>query len=224
VKKIIFIVLWSIVSVLADQNSTVKVMKLTQKGERITKVMCEQSKFPKSVGTIEEIMLKIKDSKACPSLSKSKLEAVAYFISNGSVKSHTNHIAVLDDSKCPVCGMFVSKYPKWVAIMVIDEKKYYFDGVKDMMKYYVFDGDFIYDRTHISKILVSDYYTLEAISAKEAFYVLDSDVYGPMGHEFIPFKTQQSANAFREEHQGKAVVKFDEITDSMIMALDGIVQ
>ena len=223
-KKIIFIVSWSIVSLFADSSSAVKVMKLTQKGERIAKVMCEQSKLPKPVGTLEEMMLKIKDSKACASLSKSKLEAVAYFISNGSMQSHSSYIEVLDDAKCPVCGMFVSKYPKWVATMDIGEKKYYFDGVKDMMKYYIFDGDFIYDRTQISKILVSDYYTLEAISAKEAFYVLDSDVYGPMGHELIPFKTQQSANAFKEEHQGKAVVKFDDITDSMVMALDGIEQ
>jgi nitrous oxide reductase accessory protein NosL len=223
-KKIIFIILWSMVSLFADQDSTVKVTKLTQKGERIAKVMCEQSKLPKPVGTLEEMVLKIKDSKACSPLSKSKLEAVAYFMSNGSMQSHSSHIAVSDDAKCPVCGMFVSKYPKWVATMEIDEKKYYFDGVKDMMKYYIFDGDFIYDRTHISKIRVSDYYTLEAISAKKAFYVLDSDVYGPMGHELIPFKTQKSANAFKEEHQAKAVVKFDEITDSMVMALDGIEQ
>ena len=223
-KKIIFIILWSMVSLFADQDSTVKVTKLTQKGERIARVMCEQSKLPKPVGTLEEMVLKIKDSKACSPLSKSKLEAVAYFMSNGSMQSHSSHIEVLDDAKCPVCGMFVSKYPKWVATMEIDEKKYYFDGVKDMMKYYIFDGDFIYDRTHISKIRVSDYYTLEAISAKEAFYVLDSDVYGPMGHELIPFKTQKSANAFKEEHQAKAVVKFDEITDSMVMALDGIEQ
>ena len=223
-KKIIFILLWSIVSLLADQSSTAKVMKLTQKGERIVKIMCEQSKLPKDSGTIEEIILKIKDSKACPSLSKSKLEAVAYFISNGSMKSHNKHIVVPSNAKCPVCGMFVSKYPKWVATMIVGGGKHYFDGVKDMMKYYIFDGDFIYDRTHISEIVVSDYYTLEAISAKEAFYVLDSDVYGPMGHELIPFKTQQSANAFKEEHKGKAVVKFDKITDSMVMALDGIKQ
>ena len=223
-KKIIFITIWGVVSLLADQSNVIKVMKLTQKGERIAKIMCEESKLPKPIGTIEALMLKIKDSHACTSLSKSKLEAVAYFISNGSMQSHSSHIEVLDDAKCPVCGMFVSKYPKWVATMDIGEKKYYFDGVKDMMKYYIFDGDFIYDRTQISKILVSDYYTLEAISAKEAFYVLDSDVYGPMGHELIPFKTQQSANAFKEEHQGKAVVKFDDITDSMVMALDGIEQ
>ena len=71
---------------------------------------------------------------------------------------------------------------------------------------------------------MSDYYTLEAIPAKEAFYVLDPDVYGPMGHELVPFKKRKSAQTFMEEHNGKKIVRFDEITDHMVMALDGIEQ
>ncbi len=223
-KKIIFIAIWSFVSLLADQSSTIKVMKLAQKGERIAKVMCEQNKLPKAIGTIESLIEKIKNSEACAPLSKTKLEAVAYFVSNGSINSHSKHIAVPHDAKCPVCGMFVSKYPKWAAMMLIDDKKHYFDGVKDMMKYYIFDGDFTYDRRAISMMTVSDYYTLEAIDAKKAFYVLDSDIFGPMGHELIPFKTMKSASEFKNEHHGKAMVTFDEITDSMVMALDGIEQ
>ena len=222
--KIIFIVLWSIVSLFADQSSAGKAIKLAEKGERIVKVMCDKSKLPEATGEIEGLMLKIKGSKACSDLSKSKLEAVAYFISNGSMKNHRNHIGVPDNAKCPVCGMFVSKYPKWAAMMKHDGKVYYFDGVKDMMKYYIFDGDFPYDRTRISEMIVSDYYTIEAIPAKEAFYVLDADVFGPMGHELIPFKSEKSARTFMAEHHGKAMVKFDEITDKMVMALDGIEQ
>ena len=222
--KIILIAVGSFMMLFAQQESAVKIIKLTQKGERIAKVMCEATKLPKGVGSIEEIMLKIKSAKACSTLPKRKLEAVAYFVSHGSIKNHHQHIAVPDDAKCPACGMFVSKYPKWVAMMQIDEKVYYFDGVKDMMKYYIFDGDFIYNRKHISKIVVSDYYSLEAIDAKEAYYVLDSDVFGPMGHEIIPFKSQKNAHEFQEEHHGKAIVTFTEITDSMVMALDGIEQ
>ena len=46
---------------------------------------------------------------------------------------------------------------------------------------------------HSKQHLMSDYYTLEEIPAKEAFYVLDADVFGPMGHELLPFKSQKSA-------------------------------
>ncbi len=205
-------------------------MKLAQKGERISNIMCEKDKLPKVTGTmekaeeVEEVMEKIKTSKACSPLSKSKLEAVAYYVKKGRMKAVVKRIDVSPDAKCPVCGMFVSKYPKWAATMEHDGKKYYFDGVKDMMKYYIFDGDFPYDRTHISQMQVSDYYTLEAIPAKEAFYVLDPDVFGPMGHELVPFKSQKSAQTFMLEHHGKKIVKFDKITDTMVMALDGIMQ
>ena len=220
--KIIFIALWGIVSLMAHEGSTVKVIKMAQKGERIAKVMCEPQKLPKASGTITELMQKIKTSGACAPLSRSKLEAVAYFVSNGAMKTGAQYMHVPENAKCPVCGMFVSKYPKWAASMQVGGKVFYFDGVKDMMKYYIFDGDFPYDRKKISKMSVHDYYTLEEIPAKEAFYVLDPDIYGPMGHELIPFKSKKSAMTFLSEHNGKRIVTFDEITDKMVMALDGI--
>jgi len=221
-KKIILVFLFISGSLFANELSLAKIAKLSNKGEKIVKTLCDSKKLPSAQGTIEQLMEKIKASKACPSLSKSKLEAVAYYVSNGSMKLAGKHINVPSNAKCPVCGMFVSKYPKWAAYMEHDGEKYYFDGVKDMMKYYIFDGDFPYDRSQISKMTVSDYYTLEEIPAKEAFYVLDSDVFGPMGRELIPFKSKKSAKAFMDDHNGKAMVKFDEITDKMVMALDGL--
>ncbi|HFC03675.1 MAG TPA: nitrous oxide reductase, partial [Nitratifractor salsuginis] len=125
-------------------------------------------------------------------------------------------------AKCPVCGMFVSKYPKWAAEIVVDGKTYWFDGVKDMMKFYIFDGDFPYDRSKIEKMLVTDFYTLEAIPAKEAYYVIGSRLYGPMGNELIPFKTEKEAKDFMADHGGDRIVRFDEITGKMVMGLDGI--
>jgi len=223
-KKIILILLFITGSLFANELSLAKIVKLSNKGEKIVKTLCDSKKLPSAQGTIEQLMEKVKTSQACPSLSQSKLEAVAYYVSNGSMKLEGKHIDVPADAKCPVCGMFVSKYPKWAAFMQINGENYYFDGVKDMMKYYIFDGDFPYDRSSISEITVSDYYTLEEIPAKEAIYVLDSDIFGPMGRELIPFKNKKSAKAFMDDHNGKAMVEFDEITDKMVMALDGIEQ
>jgi hypothetical protein len=194
--KILLISLFLTGSLFANELSLAKIVKLSNKGEKIVKTLCDSKKLPSAEGTIEQLMEKIKTSQACPPLSKSKLEAVAYYVSNGSMKLVGKHMDVPTNAKCPVCGMFVSKYPKWAARIKYDGKNYYFDGVKDMMKYYIFDGDFPYDRSHISEITVSDYYTLEEIPAKEATYVLDSDVFGPMGRELIPFKSKKSAKAF----------------------------
>jgi len=220
--KILLFTLFITGALFANELSLAKIVKLSNKGEKIAKTLCDSTHLPLSDGTIKELMEKIKTSGACPSLSKSKLEAVAYYVSNGSMKLVGKHIDVPGNAKCPVCGMFVSKYPKWAATMEHDGNKYYFDGVKDMMKYYIFSGDFSYDRSQISKMTVSDYYTLEEIPAKEAFYVLDSDIFGPMGREFIPFKSRKSAKAFMDDHNGREILTFDEITDKKVMALDGI--
>ena len=117
--------------------------------------------------------------------------------------------------RCPVCGMFVYKYPKWVAQILFKDGSYYFyDGAKDMFKH-IFD---IAKYTpgisaeNIKDIYVTDYYGVELIDAKSAFYVIGSDVLGPMGNELLPFKDQKSAQEFLEDHKGKAILRFQDVT------------
>ena len=223
-KIALFLMILSISLIFAQNMSSAKVTKLSKKGEKIANTLCDSSKLPSAEGTIGDLMEKIKSSHACPSLSKSRLEALAYYISNGSMKLSGREISVPAGAKCPVCGMFVSKYPKWAAFMEVDGKKLYFDGVKDMMKFYIFDGDFPYDRSKISSMQVTDFYTLESIPAKEAFYVVGSNLFGPMGNELIPFKTQKDAENFMKDHGGREIIPFDKITDKMVMELDGVEQ
>ena len=220
--KILLLSLIITVSLFSNEVSLAKIVKLSNKGEKIVKTLCDAKKLPSAKGTINQLIENIKVSQSCPSLSKSKMEAVAYYVSNGSMKITGKNIEVPTKEKCPVCGMFVAKYPKWVGLIIINKKRYYFDGVKDMMKYYIFDGDFPYSRSKISTMQVTDFYTLEGIDAKDAFYVLGSDVYGPMGNELIPFKTKKAAKNFMDDHRGEKIVHFTEITDKMVMALDGV--
>ena len=73
---------------------------------------------------------------------------------------------VAPQDKCPVCGMFVAKYPDFVAQIVFkDGSQVFFDGVKDMMKYYFNLPKYNPAKTtaDIGAILVSDYYKLTVI-------------------------------------------------------------
>ena len=66
--------------------------------------------------------------------------------------------------KCPVCGMFVAKYPDWTAEIVFsDGSVVYFDGVKDMMKYYLNLEKYNPRKAQadIQAVFVMDYYELE---------------------------------------------------------------
>ncbi len=125
-------------------------------------------------------------------------------------------IELKNDDKCPVCGMFVKKYPKWVAQIIVEDKKLSFDGVKDLVKYLNSHKDL-----KIKKILVNDYYAQKAIDGKEAFYVIGSDVYGPMGNELIPFKLKSDAKSFRKDHKAEKILKLNNITEDILKSLDG---
>lgn len=126
-------------------------------------------------------------------------------------------------AKCPVCGMFVAKYPDWVGVITFnDGATDYFDGAKDLFKYY-FDVESYRSGKSVSDIRsihVTEYYNLTLIDAKSAFFVIGSDVYGPMGRELIPFLTREDAEAFKGDHGGKRIVTFDQVDPALIKTLD----
>ncbi len=130
---------------------------------------------------------------------------------------------VTKKDKCPVCGMFVYKYPDWVGQVIFqDGTTAFFDGAKDLFKYYLDlakyrPGSRLED---IAAVYVTEYYDMELIPAKEALFVVGSDVYGPMGHELIPFKTRKDAEVFMKDHQGNRVLGFGEVTPEVIGKLD----
>jgi nitrous oxide reductase accessory protein NosL len=67
---------------------------------------------------------------------------------------------------------------------------------------------------------VTDYYSLNLIDGLRAYYVLGSNVYGPMGHELIPFAKESDAKEFMKDHQGKSIVTFQDVKYEMVKALD----
>jgi len=124
--------------------------------------------------------------------------------------------------KCTVCGMFVAKYPDWVArITFRDGSRAFFDGPKDLFKYYHDLGKYNPTKktSDILSIQVSDYYALEPIDAFRAYYVIGSDVYGPMGRELIPFSVEADAAEFLKDHRGNRIVTFRDITPEVLKAL-----
>jgi nitrous oxide reductase accessory protein NosL len=135
----------------------------------------------------------------------------------------TNATVPQTKDKCPVCGMFVSKYPDWVATVTFkDSSTLYFDGAKDFFTYYHNMQKFTPSKkqTDISAITVNDYYTLKPIDARKASFVIGSDVYGPMGKELVPFEKTADSIAFIKDHRGKKILHFGDITQATIRYLE----
>ena len=158
-------------------------------------------------------------------LSKIVLSLPALILLFGMNISYADEpeITIKKTDRCPVCGMFVYKYPKWVAQIIFKDGSYYFyDGAKDMFKHIFDTAKYTPGQKaeNIKDIYVTDYYEVELIEAKSAFFVIGSDVLGPMGHELLPFKDQESAQEFLEDHKGKSIIRFQDVTPAVIESLD----
>ena len=121
--------------------------------------------------------------------------------------------------RCPVCGMFVSPYPEWLAtILFEDDSQLFFDGAKDLFRYYYSlpNNNDSRTREDIAAIYLTDYYSTRLLPVEKLFLVLGSDIYGPMGHELIPVAGEEAAKTFSKDHNGKQVIRFEQLTPQLI--------
>lgn len=124
---------------------------------------------------------------------------------------------------CPVCGMFVAKYPLWIAtIRFRDGKLEHFDGAKDLWKFLLDVPRWARGRTidDVEVVGVTSYYEGERIAARPAWYVVGSDVYGPMGHELVPHAGEADAKEFLADHKGRRILRAADLTLPLLAALD----
>ncbi len=124
---------------------------------------------------------------------------------------------------CPVCGMLVAKYPNWMAVALYrDKHAHYFDGAKDLFKYLHAYSKYApgHRKEDLAGLYVTEFYGLTKIDARRAFYVIGSDVLGPMGHEFVPLETRADAEEFLKDHKGRRIVSFDQATPDLVAKVD----
>ncbi len=125
--------------------------------------------------------------------------------------------------KCSVCGMFVAMFADRNAkIQFKDATQAIFCGAKCMFKYHLNMSKYNPSKNEndVTLISVKDYYSATSIDALKAFFVIWSDVYGPMGHEPIPFEEEAEAKKFLQEHKGKKILRFKDIKPNLIRSLD----
>ena len=123
--------------------------------------------------------------------------------------------------RCPVCGMFVAPYSDWIATITFqDGSQLFFDGCKDLFRFYFAmpaEGN-KQSRTEIDAIYITEYYSTRLMKAEEVFFVLGSDVYGPMGKELVPVAGKESAETFKRDHQGTEILSFDQVKPDKLPA------
>ncbi len=147
---------------------------------------------------------------------------VIILISISAVHSYAGYIEPDRKERCHVCGMSIHKNPGWSAqILFKDGSRASFDGPKDMFRYYFNMSKYNRKKNseNISEIYVNGYFSKTPFDASKAFYVIRSRVYGPMGHELIPFADREKAESF-SLNRGGSILTFQEVTSEVIRRLD----
>ncbi|MEJ2580577.1 MAG: nitrous oxide reductase accessory protein NosL [Acidobacteriota bacterium] len=122
-----------------------------------------------------------------------------------------------DKDRCAVCGMYVHKYPNWIATIVFEDgSQVFFDGPKDFFRYALEPQKFKAKGRKVAKLFVTDYYGVKFVDATTAYFVAGSDVMGPMGPELIPLRNREEAETFARDHGGGEVLAFDDVTPAKI--------
>jgi nitrous oxide reductase accessory protein NosL len=107
------------------------------------------------------------------------LLALLFLTAISTAASGKGYVKPADRDKCPVCGMFVAKYPDWIAeVMYRDGSYAVFDGPKDMFRYLADLKKYAPTRSQadIEALYIMDYYAVKPIDGYAAFYVMGSNV------------------------------------------------
>ena len=118
---------------------------------------------------------------------------------------------------CPVCNMIPARFPKnKCQIQTADGEVIHFCSTQCLFAYLKNHQQYGKPELKIQFIWVIDYDNGQWIYGPNAFYVLGSDVSGPMGKEAYPFFNGSKAKAFSTAHTGD-VLRFSEVTIDRIM-------
>lgn len=116
-------------------------------------------------------------------------------------------------ARCAHCGMRVDPGSSWRAgASAADGTALVFDTPKCMVRI-VRSGRGARDPW------VIEYYSAERRPAEGLFYVLGSDVLGPMGRDLVPIEGRDRAARFLADHHGQRVLAWSEIDAASIEAL-----
>ena len=128
----------------------------------------------------------------------------AYIPSSGLPPDAAREVPL--EARCPVCGMFPAKNRRWAAQVIFENGHAQFlDSALSLFLYLQRVGHYTRGQSiaRIAAMYVSDQQTGAWLDARQALYVHDSSVPGPMRAGNLPaFPTEEAANAFAARYGG----------------------
>lgn len=126
------------------------------------------------------------------------------------------------EARCPVCGMYPARYPRWAAQVIFrDGAAHYFDSPVNLFNFLhkVSRYERRYTLDDVAVSYVRDLESGQWVEASQAFFVQGSGVAGPMRNADLPaFASRAAADAFVRQHRG-TVLTAPDMTPDLLASL-----
>ncbi len=119
-----------------------------------------------------------------------------------------------ENTRCAQCGMPTEEFQAWRGKITGQTTVKHYCSPRCL-----FINSQSQGLTEADSVFVTDYYEQKLIDGRQAFYVIGSDVIGPMGHDLVPLATRQAAEEFMQEHKGQQILRFGEVNTETIKGL-----
>lgn len=131
--------------------------------------------------------------------------------------------SVPDEARCPVCGMYPARYPRWAAQLIFtDGGALFFDSPLELFRFLLrMDHYYTGHAPHeVARAFVSDAGDGRWVAIADAYYVRGSKLLGPMRNQDLPaFAERESAEAFVAA-QGGSWIRLEQITVDLLQSLE----
>ncbi len=114
--------------------------------------------------------------------------------------------------ECPLCGMIPARYPQFHCQLVLKSGDYVaFDSAAGLLTYLLFPDKTGMEPGEVSQVYFKDYVTETWIPSDQTYFVVGSEIMGPMGIEFLAVDTEENALVVKRQEKGELIIQYQQI-------------
>jgi nitrous oxide reductase accessory protein NosL len=114
--------------------------------------------------------------------------------------------------ECPLCGMYPARYPQFNCQVIFKDGTYEaFDSAAGLLVYLLFSDKTGIIAKPVDKIYFKHYLKENWLEADKTFFVVGSEILGPMGIEFLSVDSEKDAKEVKKQEKGEDIIHFKKI-------------
>ena len=120
------------------------------------------------------------------------------------------------DARCTVCGMYPARYPEHrCQLSTGDGETQHFCSSQCLVSFLAFPKEYMKKSIQVKSVWVTVSHEQSYEYANGLYYLVGSQIMGPMGKEALPYRNKAMAEKAAKDHGGQ-VIRFQELTPQRI--------